>query len=94
MHRSATLDFSGVGCAWNLLDTPAAAMHPGTWRVVFGSHDLIRGQSTFALTIDPYLTGTIEGSMAHLAIANGWESNILLINPANTAVESSPPIWR
>ena len=83
MHSAATLDFIGVGCAWALLDTPAAAMHPGTWRVVFGSRDLIRGQSTFALTIDPYLTGTIEGSMAHLAIANGWESNILLINPAN-----------
>ena len=84
MHSSASLDFSGVGCAWALLDTPAAAMHPGTWRVVFGSHDLIRGQSTFALTRQPYLTGSIEGSMAHLAIANGWESDIVLINPANT----------
>ncbi len=84
LHSSATLDFTGVGCAWALLDTPAAAMHPGTWRVVFGSSGLIRGQSTFALQIDPYLTGMIEGSMAHLAIANGWESNILLINPAGT----------
>ena len=61
MHSSASLDFSGVGCAWALLDTPAAAMHPGTWRVVFGSHDLIRGQSTFGLTRQPYLTGAIEG---------------------------------
>jgi len=84
LHSSATLDFSGVGCASALLDTPAAALHPGTWRVVFGSHDLIRGQSTFAFTMQPYLTGSIEGSMAHLAIANGWESNILLMNPANT----------
>jgi len=85
MHSAATLDFTGVGCAWAALDQASLAIanHPGTWRVVFGSTELVRGQSTFAWRVTPFLAGAIEGSMAHLAIANGWESNIQLINPSN-----------
>jgi len=87
MRTTATLDFAGEGCAWGELDQPATAIanHPGTWRVSFGSQDVNQTASTFAFRIQPFLAGAIEGSMAHLAIANGWESNIQLINPSNTA---------
>jgi hypothetical protein len=85
-RSAATLDFAGEGCAWAALDqaSTAIANHPGTWRVSFGSQDVNQTASTFAFRIQPFLVGPIEGSMAHLAIANGWESNIQLINPSNT----------
>ncbi len=85
MRTTATLDFAGDGCAWAPLDATAIANHPGTWRVSFGAQDVNQTASTFAFKIAPFLVGPIEGSMAHLAIANGWESNIQLINPSNTA---------
>src|SRR5665213_1499021 len=86
MRSTATLDFAGEGCAWAALDqaSTAIANHPGTWRVSFRSQDVNQTASTFAFRIQPFLVGPIEGSMAHLAIANGWESNIQLINPSNT----------
>ncbi len=86
MRSAATLDFAGEGCAWAALDQASIAIanHPGTWRVSFGAQDVNQTASTFAFRIQPFLVGAIEGSMAHLAIANGWESNIQLINPSNT----------